>query len=147
MKERGSISIIILVMATVLLLFGSLVSNVSRTELAIAKEEEEGMAARYLAEAGITYACRLLEVREAEQMLPNRLNNLSLAGSAGVFSLEIKMNCKKLPDDREIRQPNQHWIKSSAAMPSGALRVVEVAVQETQSEAGRTISILSQWEH
>lgn len=130
-EQRGSIAVASLLLAAALLLFGATVQLLARGELAAAKEAEDGMAARYLAEAGIIYGCRLLAVEQLDQAMSEQQRRLTLQDSPGTVTLEIKLNCEKLPNGREIQHAGQHWLKANALLPNGAQRTQEAAVEQT----------------
>lgn len=129
--QRGSIAVASLLLAAALLLFGTTVQFLARGDLAAAKEAEDGMAARYLAEAGIVYGCRLIETERLEQTMSQQQRRLTLQDAAGAVTLEMKLNCEKLPNGREVERAGHHWLKANALLASGAQRVQEAAVEQT----------------
>ncbi len=145
LDRRGLVSISVLTMLLILFLLGGLAAALGRQALATAAEQENGLQARYLAEAGIIYACRVVEMRREGECLPRLLPEVPLLEVDGRLSLEIKENTGMNQAGKETARKAHHLVKAEAEV-KGAKRVVEAEIEET-GEGEKKIVLIMQREH
>lgn len=145
LDRRGMVSISVMTMLLLIFLLGGLAVALGVQALATATEDEKGLQARYLAEAGIIYACKVIEMRRPEERLPRVLPDVNLLEVEGSLRLEIKENTGINQSGKETARKGHHLLKAIAAV-KGAKRIVEAEVEET-GEAERKVVLIMQREY
>ena len=140
-RRRGAVSVSVILILLTIFLAATLTIKLGLREAAIGAELEKGVQARYLAEAGVLYACLLVETRRSGQKLPAILKKNDLLETQDELSIEIREDSGLRKDGKEIALKGHHLFKATAAV-KGAVRVVEAEVEEKREPVSKVVIVM-----
>ena len=96
-SERGSVALLSMIMMLLLSLLGAALLMLSKTDLQIATNQRDGMAAQYLAEAGIQ--CAITKLRtDPDFVIQTREGKVTASESLGTTTAIVNYTVQKDPN-------------------------------------------------